>query len=144
MDKVVKQITLRDMKEELATRALLEACIWCTVPIQTMVMVMWKSMTMVITTPMTIRTQCTLHIWLITNSKSAKDYGVCIISVTEELTVTFMTCLRSSGACKRKFVLPIIEDQSQITLQEVIAKLPMAAVDKRGHYVFPEKILGAQ
>ena len=44
------------------------------------------------------------HVRLITNNKSTKDYVTCIISVTEELTVTF---LRSSGACKRKFVYPI-------------------------------------
>ena len=39
------------------------------------------------------------HVRLITNNKSTKDYVTCIISVTEELTVTF---LRSSGACNYK------------------------------------------
>ena len=57
------------------------------------------------------------HVRLITNNKSTKDYVMCIISVTEELTVTF---LRSSGACKRKFVYPTIEDESQITIKSLI------------------------
>ena len=57
------------------------------------------------------------HVRLITNNKSTKDYVTCIISVTEESTVTF---LRSSGACLRKFVYSIIEDQSQITVKSVI------------------------
>ena len=65
-----------------------------------------------------------VHVRLSTNNKSTNDYVACIVSVGEDLTLTF---LRSSGAYKRTFVYPIIEDQSQITLHEVIAKLPMPA-----------------
>ena len=54
------------------------------------------------------------HVRLITINKNTKDYVACIIS---ELTVTF---LRSSGACKRKFVYPTTEDQPQITIKSLI------------------------
>ena len=58
-----------------------------------------------------------VHVRLSTNNKSTNDYVACIVSVAEDITVTF---LRSSGAYKRTFVYPIIEDQSQITLHEVM------------------------